>query len=281
VSAKKNKTLSSAARARQAAREEAVRLKAAREAAARKRRVRLAGIGTISVVVVAVLVVVIFKVFAGASDPSTLESRPAGALPDGGIELGQDMVAGAPAASGEDVVTVDIYSDYMCPFCGDLEIAIESKLVELSEAGEIRVVMHPTAQLDGYSTEESQYSTRAANNAATVAALAPEKFFDFHNKLFSDGVQPEENTPGLTDEEMVTYAEEVGVPADVTAKFAEGLYAQWVIDATDRAIRDVGGGTPKVFLTKAGGEPQSWKNWAKGNLDAAVAAVRAGESPDV
>jgi protein-disulfide isomerase len=65
-------------------------------------------------------------------------------------------------------------------------------------------VVHSVSILDRLS-DGSEYSTRAASASAWVADRAPEQFSAFHESLFAD--QPEENTPGLSDEQIAQVAD--------------------------------------------------------------------------
>ncbi|MDR1426702.1 MAG: DsbA family protein [Bifidobacteriaceae bacterium] len=264
------------AEAREAARLEAERLKAEREAKARRRRtVTIASIVGGVVVTVGLALAVYFTIPRDSLD--TVEVQPAGSQTNGGILLGRDGTAGGEAPSSGDAVTVEIYSDYMCPYCGMLEKGIAKRLAELRESGEVRVILHPVAFLEGYSND-TQYSTRSLNHAATVARDEPDKFLAFHEALFDN--QPDENTEGLTDAEMVEIALEAGVSDEVTALFAEMEMADWVSAVTNQAQADGIPGTPRVFLQAPGGKRVAWDTWSGGDIKGAVAKVKAGEDPN-
>jgi protein-disulfide isomerase len=267
---------SAKARARDAAREEAARIKAEQEA--KRRRSRTITIGSVvGGIVVTVALVIVILTLQPSTSPDALEVQPAGATASGGIVLGTDGVAGGEAASGADVVTVDIYSDYMCPFCAKLDLALAETLAEMRAAGEIRLVVHPVAILDRLS-KDTQYSTRAANAAATVAKYAPESFLEYHNALFEN--QPEENSEGLDDAKLVEIATDLGMDADVTDRFVMGEMNEWVAAATESASRDGLTGTPRVTLTLGDGKAQEWEKSNTGDIKGAVQRVKDGGKPD-
>jgi protein-disulfide isomerase len=267
---------SAKARAREAARLEAERLKAEREAKAKRQRTITIAAVVGGIVVTAGLALAVFFAIP-KSDVANLEAQPAGAQADGGILIGRDGTAGGDAPSSNEAVTVEIYSDYMCPYCGMLEQGIATRLGEMREAGEVRVILHPVSFLDGYSNE-AEYSSRALNHAAQVAADAPEYFLAFHEALFEN--QPEENTDGLTDQEMIDLATGVGVPTEVTDKFAGRAMADWVVAASERAMADDVTSTPRVYLTAPGGERVTWDTWNTGDIKGAIEKVKAGEDPN-
>ncbi|MDR1392441.1 MAG: thioredoxin domain-containing protein [Bifidobacteriaceae bacterium] len=264
-------------RAREAARAEAARLKS--EAAARERRLRLIYIGAGVALLVAVAVIVVLVLQSTTAKNYDEVDRPAGANEYGAIALGQDMVPGGALTTAEDAVVVRIYADYMCPGCATLEGRLGSKLTSLAEAGEIKLEILVVSYLDRMALG-TQYSTRAANAAATVAHYAPEQYWAFHAKLFESDIQPGENTEGLSDERLAEIAQQLGVPADVTDRFAAREFDSWVTFATDQAKAQGVGGTPGLAIGKSGSDLTLAKLPGSIDLDAAIARVRAGQSPD-
>lgn len=167
---------------------------------------------------------------------------PAGANADGGIVVGVDGVgrytAGAPV--------VQVYSDYLCPYCARFEAANGAMLEDLRASGQVTVVYHPVAFLDRFS-DGTRYSTRAAQAVAVVADAAPASFTAFHAALLAE--QPAENTPGLTDDRIAQVALTAGVPKDVAGTFIEGRFTEWVGTASQRAVTDAGvPGTPTIVV---------------------------------
>ena len=141
---------------------------------------------------------------------------------------------------------MSVYSDYMCPFCGLFETTNGALLEELRASGDIVLDMHPVAILDRYSAG-TLFSTRATAAAFAVAELAPEALVEFNAVLFAN--QPEENTEGLSDEQIADFATQAGVPDDVVATLADGTYTWWAAQATERASQDLGSlSTPTILL---------------------------------
>lgn len=236
---------------RQAAREQAEKLRQQQAASERRTRNILFAVLGVFVIGAIIAVVVIFN----QSQKSLLDNfegaTPANTDNRGGIVVGQSGVAGE-ATEGAD--TLQVYLDFMCPFCGQFEAANAADLTELREAGKLNVVYHPEANLDGYSLD-TQFSTRAANAAATVANGAPDKFLAFVEGMFAN--QPEENTEGLSDEQIATIAVEAGVPQEIADTFAGGVYTEWVGVATQQGNRDVGAGTPVIVLNGEQVDPEA------------------------
>lgn len=267
-----NEPRTTKAERREAAREKARQLR--EEQQRRERRTRVLTIGGL-VAAVAVLAVAV-TVIIGNSGSDDLDSvaAPAGVTDNGGIPV-SGGAAGATVADG--AVRLDIYSDYMCPICGQFEQTNEQDLTTLANDPDVAVVYHPVSILDRASSG-TQYSTRAANAAAVVADKDPENFVAFHEALYAN--QPEENSEGLTDEQIAQIAVGAGVPQSVADTFASHTFFDWVTAATDRASADGMTGTPTIHINGKDLRTDYGVNWTtQGALAAAVEAIKNGETP--
>ena len=170
---------------------------------------------------VSAAVVVVLVVLGGLVVFLNNQATAPGVAPDGG-NVNQET--GAISFGGGDD-EVDVFVDFMCPICGDFEDAYGEQLQSAAASDDITLNIHPISILDRYS-QNTKYSTRAAGAAYCVAENAPDSFLDFFNFMFSN--QPEENTAGYTDEELASYAEQVGAgaAADGAAAVVRSLLAQ-------------------------------------------------------
>ncbi|MBU1251400.1 thioredoxin domain-containing protein [Chryseoglobus sp. 28M-23] len=225
--------------------------------------------GSIAVVVVAIIAVVALVL--------TNSVRPEGDGPlnmaSDGIKIGQGFEAVATPArpagarpipsepNPAGVVEIQIFIDYLCPRCAEFDDENGELIRTLIESGAATVEYHPLSTLTNLSAG-TRYSLRSANAAACVANYAPNRFLDFHEALFAN--QPEEGTPGLTDDELVELAARAGVDAStVTLNAVEKCvrdlrFRDWVQAATDRALEgplpiadtteESIAGTPAVFV---------------------------------
>lgn len=192
----------------------------------REKRRRLYIQGGVVLGVIAVLAIVAFFV--------AQSLKPAGPGPQnmasGGVVFGQDLqvVEGpalqpdqqreAPAVNRDELpLDVTIYVDYMCPACGNFESQYGTMLENYVGAGDITLQVYPLNFLDGQSLG-AKYSTRAANLMGCVVEQQPEAAFPLHNALLSAEVQPEEQTQGLTDDELLEQAEAAGATVDTSLR---------------------------------------------------------------
>jgi protein-disulfide isomerase len=142
---------------------------------------------------------------------------------------------------GTGATVVDSYFDFMCPYCQQFEAASGANLAELVDAGTITLRLHPMVFLDRLSVGTA-YSTRSTNALIAVAALNPDATLPFVQLLFEN--KPEENAPGLTDDELVQYAAQA-TPADstgidITQAVRDRPYSAWAAATTQRATENGG-----------------------------------------
>lgn len=126
-------------------------------------------------------------------------SYPKGATgPTGGIVVNADKVkAGAP--------TLDIYEDFQCPACEQLEKAVGPTIKQMSEAGEVKVAYHIKNFLDANLGNDS--STRAGNAAACAADVGA--FQAFHDQVYAH--PPAKEGDGYTDAQLEQFATGAGI----------------------------------------------------------------------
>jgi protein-disulfide isomerase len=206
------------------------------------------------------------------TDDGEVEAVQTGAVPAEGTPIATDPDAyDVPAR----IVT---YLDYGCPYCNQFETTNASQIADLVAAGYATLEVHPIAILDR-AFLGSEYSTRAANAMACVAASEPNAFLDANAALFAG--QPAEQTEGLTDGEIRDILDSAGALTDeVSACIGDRRYDGWVTAATERATTDpdlanpsTGGfGTPTILVngvryTGALDDPSAFATFVAENAD--------------
>ncbi len=180
---------------------------------------------------------------AGSADASG--TAPAGTTPSVVTETGAyrvDKVA-APKA------TLTLIEDFQCPACKQFESIFGDAIKQIRGNSQVAVDYKPVAILDRMSS--TKYSTRAANASACVAeATAVDGdwsiWLGFHDELYAQ--QPEEQSSGLTDEQLTAIATDAGAPASISTCVDDGQYAGWVTEQTQNAAQNGLQGTPQVEL---------------------------------
>ena len=208
---------------------------AARSRAERRRRTVIGAVVATVLVIAAVVVVIVVQ--------TSRNSTTAGAaVPANTIDSGNVIAVGSATAP----VTLDLYEDFQCPNCKAFEDTNASTLASLVAAGTVQLHYHGMAFLD--TSANDRYSTRALNAAAAVVAAAgPTAFQAFHDLLYAN--QPAEGGSGLTDDQLVAYAQQSGADGAAVQQAIRALtYGDWVKQVTDQASKDGVTGTPTVLV---------------------------------
>lgn len=268
---------------RQEAAAAAAALRVKQQADARRRRTIAIAASVIFIVIIGVLIAVIVSNGSKGSakgaqiTPTTVSSHGGLAFDKTGLLTPDTAEATWPqslAKTGGPVV-VSVYFDFMCPWCGVFERTQAPTLDALVASGDIVLDSHPIAILDRYS-QGSNYSSRAAAAAFAVAEGSPDHYFRFVEALMAEGTQPEENTAGLSNDEMAEIAKGLGVPQKVLDEISSAAYFDYTTTATELASKDLGQlQTPTILLN--GKQLDKNLNWTQdGVLAQAIADAAKG-----
>ncbi len=213
------------------ARTERAREQAEERRKAAKRKEQLTQYGLIAGVLVLIVGGYFLVTNLGSDKPDT---PPAGATDSYGLRIGD---ADAP----QEIV---VYEDFLCPFCGDLELTVRDQLDAAVEAGEVSVEYRPL----GFLERIDDYSPESANAFAVVLdAAGPEVAKEFHDLLFDN--QPSESGPFPDDDDLVELAVEAGATeADVRPGIEDMAFEGWVDAANEAASREGVNSTPTVLV---------------------------------
>lgn len=246
---------------------EALRRRQQAQAAAERRMktiVRTAWIAGITVIALIIGVTV-------WSVTNAKSSNTAGGAPGALVTPARATDAGALRFGTDDAkVTVAVYADFMCPYCGQFERANGESLDAAVGAGTIALDIHPMSFLDAQSGG-TEYSTRAANAFVTIAEADPDAALRFNQLLFAN--QPGEGTNGLSDDQLAAFATQAGASSEVIASFPKRTFVPWIAQITQQAFDSGVKGTPTVKLN---GQVYSGDIYTPGALMTAVERVAAG-----
>jgi protein-disulfide isomerase len=146
-------------------------------------------------------------------------------------------------------MTVDVYEDFLCPYCGELFKQSHKEMEQAVDNGQVKMNYHLVNFLDE-GTQPPGYSTRAAS--AGMCSVDSGKFRPYYEKLFSD--QPEEGGPGYTNQQLIAIGKQVGLGQQFSNCVQQGKYTGQVRSAGTQAqlnlAKVTGGqvGTPTVLV---------------------------------
>ena len=242
---------------------------AQRETLRKQRQAELKRQRTVRTVVIAAITVVALVLVAGAGLLVYRSLQPAGpvAVPEGMAADQPYLTLGAPEGSGAPVV--ELHLDFMCPYCGQFEQINGADLEKLVADDEATVHLVPRNLLDPQSTT-GDYSTRSASALVCVYEDNPDNVIAFQKLMFDN--QPAEGSAGLTDEQILAYAQQAGASAEVESCMTSKTYQPWVKKVADPYGQENGGGTPYVAI--GGTAFQDWGT--EGALREAVLAAGGG-----
>lgn len=146
-------------------------------------------------------------------------------------------------------ITVNIYEDFICPYCGQSVQASGKQLEKALKEGKIKANFHMLNLLDKHSSPPG-YSTRAAN--AAMAAAKGGHWAQYYSSLYAN--QPQEGTAGYSTAQLVSLGTRIGLGQSFADAVRNGTYSKDVMRNTEQAAKklskmsaDGSWGTPTVL----------------------------------
>lgn len=141
----------------------------------------------------------------------------------------EDHIQGDPNASVELVE----YGDYQCPYCGEAYYEIKELQKRLGRKLKFVFRNFPLTSVHRY-----------AMDAAVAAEVAGHfgNFWKMHDMLF-------ENQSALEDDDLIRYAEKIGIKAEAfETEFGSKKYEEKIDDDLESGLRSGVNGTPSLFI---------------------------------
>ncbi|HEY0168184.1 MAG TPA: MauE/DoxX family redox-associated membrane protein [Jatrophihabitans sp.] len=149
-------------------------------------------------------------------------------------------------------VLVDLYEDFGCPDCADVQQSgLAKDLAAKVKATTVKVNYHMVSFLD--SESNGDYSSRAANAGYCAADQSPEAFGKFHDILFGKNASGQGNQPapgkGKPDSQLVAWGKEAGITsATFSTCVTSNQHKELVAGVTDAASKRGVNTFPTVFV---------------------------------
>ncbi len=240
----------------------AAQARAESEAAERRRENVIRIVGGLVVVLIVIALLVIGLIAGRDSQGQDSSAGPAptpdpdAALPAGVTSQTYGVRYGAGWESEEEakLPTLEIWEDFQCPACAQVEAVAGDGIKALADEGLVKLLLRPATFLDDIlaganSANGNPYSSARATSAWGCAidagAAGP-----YHAGIFD--IQPADEGVGFTDDELIELGATVGIEGEELTTFTtcvgEGTYLGWSANS-NQAFRDAGiGGTPTGVL---------------------------------
>jgi protein-disulfide isomerase len=205
--------------------------------------------GLIGGVIAAILVIaVVVGVFVTQANKSGAYS---GSVPKGGTSDAKGLNAYPSVKLKSGAPTVDIYEDFQCPICNDLEKANGTQILADAKAGKIKLVWHLMTFLeDNFKNQPA--STIAANGLYCAADAG--KAAEYHKATFA-GQRPEsqeQKGDSFTTADIKKYGQQAGITGAALTKFnscvGDRSYGTYVKSTMDNAGKAGVNATPTIFM---------------------------------
>lgn len=219
-------------------------------AARRTRKLQIAV--TAAIVVVAVILAVVIAVVANNDKDGKKQSASPAAQSSGAqTSAGSASVSDGTirVGSSDPKVVLTAIEDFQCPVCKQFESTFGPTLAKIRSMPNVAIDYHPIAFLDQMSNG-NRYSTRAAAASLCVADASRSDgyaaWLKFHQTLYEN--QPAEGGHGMSDDQLLQFAEQSGAPSSVAQCITSGKNDAAVADQTDSILQSGIQGTPTVKL---------------------------------
>ncbi|QSB04927.1 DsbA family protein [Natronoglycomyces albus] len=210
-------------------REAAMAMRKHQEAEARRKKILFGGAIGAAVLLIGGLIVA--GIWMNTEDERDVVQPAASHSDDGGLVLG----------NGETELTV--YLDFSCPGCQYFELTYGEQIKEWVNNDQITLNYHPVNFLTRVG---DQFSLRAGAASVCAADEGEQEYLDFTLAMFQN--QPESASQNVTDSEIITIGEGVGLGQSFADCVNDGRYLGWISEGSQEA-RDAGiEGTPSVIV---------------------------------
>ncbi|MER6298979.1 thioredoxin domain-containing protein [Kitasatospora sp. NPDC001539] len=221
------------------------RMRSARAQAERSGRIRRrVVVGAASAAVLALAAGVAFAV--GGSSGSSSDAAARGPLVVPAHASGADGTV-VTYGKADAPHTLEIYEDFRCPFCEQLETTTGKAVQQLADDGTYKIEYHLATFLDDNLGGKGSRTALAAAGAALNEGV--DKFKQFHDVLYAN--QPDERSDAFGDvNHLLDLAGQVpGLKTDAFVKAVQdGTYAPWAAKVADAFDKSGVTGTPTVEL---------------------------------
>ncbi len=240
ISAKDARNAAAAARAEAKAAEQA-----------RERKVRIIGGLVVLLVMGGLLAIPLIAGKNKGPDTNASAAVPLGVTKDTyGVKVGSAWTA----PNADKIPLLQIWEDFQCPACAQLEVNSGAAINKLVDAGSVRLELRPTIFLDdklrGQNVTAGNPDSSKAATMAFGCAVDAGKGKDFHSGVFAN--QPPTEGQGFSTALLTQLAQKTGITGADLTTFSDCLsnrkYEGWVNNSFDRFSKEGVTSTPSGIL---------------------------------
>lgn len=229
----------------------AARAQAKAEQKKRERKVQLIGGVAVVAIVGALIAIGVNSASKNAGGINSSAAKPKGVSSDTyGLQVGN----GWNSISASSIPKLQLWEDFQCPACKNMEDSSGSTIAALAEAGKIRLEYRPTIFLDANLMSENTSSGNPNSSLTATMALGcaadADKAMEFHKTIFAN--QPKNEGDGYSIADLTQFAQLSGLSDSQLATFSDCLsskkYEGWVKNSYAKFNSDGITSTPTGIL---------------------------------
>lgn len=221
----------------------------------------LGSVVAVAVIVVGTVLIVDQQGKDGKAAPHTGATAPLTRQSDGSIVMAQAGVAKPE---------LEIFEDFQCPICKQMEESSGKTIIELAQEGKVKVVYRP---FHLFGQQKDPIKTNSLRSAEAALCVPADKWISYHDALFK--FQPREGDEGFSPDDLVKWGKDVGVTDAGFEKCVRDEQKRPQVDAMTKYALQTRGvdGTPTLFLDGKKLNPEQFSN--PGALRATIDAAKA------
>jgi protein-disulfide isomerase len=185
-----------------------------------------------------------------APTPDPSAASPAGVGENYGVPYG----TGWTSADEAKLPTLEIWEDFQCPACAQVEAASGAAIQALADAGKVKLLYRPATFLDASLAADNEANGNPNSSARATSAwgcaIDAGKTGEFHNAVFD--IQPAQEGVGYSDQQLIDLGTTVGIAdadlATYTTCVQDGTYLPWSANSNQEFLEAGVGGTPTAYL---------------------------------